>query len=549
MISKKNVGNMVLCLSAGVLLSCGKKKEEAKSAPKSDVQVAESPTCDLTVVGCAATFFGTSIAPTVPDGDYAAVIFNLGNSATQNAGSEKDPKVPIDNKSKLSLTSKNFLPEAIDLDYMRRLIANRYFRGASDQDPIWDLIRSYDEAAGAQSLTGRSLLIDWFKEDQRKPSQPSSLPLAADGVCPSGNVDLGAFGGTIVPASTLAGKKACIIVKDTMAGSVTAEEIKTWTDSIMDRYDEIFGVLPEVNGFVASPWIVLMDTTAIPSLATTLGAFVVAPSDANKRPILVINTSQITPSTSRIDTLGTMAHEIYHGISYYYKMVVHKKTLETVALDEGIAHVMEDIFGNSAKIETGWTSSFIGAALDSLYPVLNDWATGFSVPQARGGAHSFMYFLTDMFGGLSLATATAANPTVSAAASVTASGSGIFLLRDLIRSPNIGVSNIEAITGFKMPQLIGDYAATVILDQSSIKSQSERWSLKAPFSLTAISGDKVDIGHRFSYDVSTLSDLGGDDLESAYYVLNGFLWTQAGTKKLEFGSVQPNTGLTLVRIK
>jgi len=542
--SKKNIGNIVLCLSAGILLSCGKKKEEAKNVPKIEVQVAESPSCDLTAIGCAVTFSGTSIAPTLPDGDYVGVGYTLGDSAAQNAGAETGTKVVLDNKSKISLTSKNFLPETMDLDYLRRLIANRYFRGATDQDPIWDMIRSYDEAAQVQSLTGSSSLYDWFKEDQRKSSQTSSLPLSTQvpsGLCPEGNVDLGAYGGTIVPASKLTGKKACVIVKDNLSGTVTAEEIKTWTDSIMDRYDEIFGVLPTVNSFVPSPWVVLMDTTSIPSLATTLGAFVVAPSDANKRPILIINTSQINGTTSRIDTLGTMAHEIYHGISYYYKVVVNKKTLETVAIDEGIAHVMEDLFGNSAKIETGWTSSFIGAALDSIYPVLNAWSAGFSVPQARGGAHSFMYFLTDMFGGFSLSTTTPASPT--------ASGSGIFLLRDLIRSPNIGVSNIETITGFKIPQLIGDFVATIILDKSSIKSQSERWTLKAPFGLTAISGDKVEIGHRFTYDVSTLSALGEDDLESPYYVLNGFLWTQSGTKKLVFGSSDVNAGLTLVRIK
>jgi hypothetical protein len=146
-----------------------------------------------------------------------------------------------------------------------------------------------------------------------------------------------------------------------------------------------------------------------------------------------------------------------------------------------------------------------------------------------------------MFGGLSISTANSA--------STSASGSGIFLLRDLIRSPNIGVANIEAITGFKIPQLMGDFAATVILDKSSVKAQSERWTLKAPFGLTSISGDKVEIGHRFTYDVSTLSALGEEDFDTPYYALNGFLWTQSGTKKLEFASSEFNAGLTLVRIK
>ncbi len=536
---RKNFWPLALCLSTLFQFSCGKKKEETKSVPK-DVQVAETPNCDLSTVGCAVTFTGATMAPTLPDGDYVGVSFTLGDTATRNDGGESGDKVVMENSSKLSLTSKNFAPEFVDLNYMRRLIANRYTRSATDRDPIWGLIRAYDEAASAQFLTGNVSLWDYFKSEQKKAGSIPSLPLTSpELVCPPGELDLGAFGGKINPTSRLERLNVCVMVQDQISGSVSSDDVLAWSNSIVSRYEEIFGAQAAVDGFKPIPWIVLMNASATPSLATTLGAFVRDPSAANKHPVIIINTSQINQTTSRIDTLGTIAHEIYHGISYYYKIVVNKKTLETVAIDEGIAHVMEDIFGNSAKVETGWTSSFIGAAIDSTYPVLNNWVAGFSQPQARGGAHSFMYYLTDMFGGLSAATASA----------TTASGNGINLLRDLIKSPSIGPANIEAVTGFKIPQLMGDFAATVVLDKSSVKAASERWTLKTPFSLTSISGEKVDIGHRFAYDVSTLSPLAQDDFDSPYYALNGFLWTQSGTKKLELSSNVANAGLTLVRIK
>ena len=533
---RKNYWPLVLGLSTMLQASCGKKKDDRPLVPK-DVQVAETPNCDLSKVGCAVTFTGATMAPTLPDGDYVGVSFVLSDTSRQEGGSEEGNPIEIDNKSKFSLTDKNFLPEFVDLNYMGRIIANRYSRHAAEGDPIWNLIRSYDEAAESQLLASGMSLFEYFKNDQKKGYSTSSMPLTSSSICPEGKVDVGTFGGEVQPTSRLEGKKVCVLVKDSLTGSVTNEDIKAWSDGIVARYEEIFGAQPTIDGFSGTPWILVMDTSAIPLLQDKIAVFVRAPTEANKHPILILNKAVIASGATRIDTLGTMAHEIYHGISYYYKVAVNKKDIETEAIDEGIAHVMEDVFGNSAKIETDWTATFIGAALDNVYPVLN--SDSLKLPRARGGAHSFMYFLTDMFGGLSS----------SSAATTSASGGGINLLRDIIKSPNKGVQNIEAITGFKMTQLMGDFAATVILDQSSIKAQSERWTLKGKFPLTALSGDKVEVGHRFTYDVSTLSELTSDEIATRYYTLNAFLWTQAATKKLEFASVNINTALTLVRIK
>ena len=87
-------------------------------------------------------------------------------------------------------------------------------------------------------------------------------------------------------------------------------------------------------------------------------------------------------------------------------------------------------------------------------------------------------------------------------------------------------------------------------DEAAPGDSAGRWTLAESLAMTSLSGDAVKVGHRFSYDVSTLSALTSDDFSSPFYTFSGFLWTQSGaTKKLAFSSTQENNALTLVRVK
>jgi hypothetical protein len=530
-------------LSASFVLMNGCKKDEPKKKEETPVKTttpAETPACDLTTIGCAKTFTGASITPTVPDGDYVGVSFLLGNTTNQTAGDEKSPNT-VDNDSVLSLTGKSFAPKSVNLDYLKKIVANRFHSDVTDEDEIWDLIKSYDEAANSQNLVENESLYEMYKREQGKSvlqNESKFLVSLPEVTCPTATtVDLGEFGGVITPTKT-EGSGVCLLVKDSLSGNVTNQEILDWSSKIMARYGEIFGDQPNIGAYSKAPWIVVLDATTVPKVgATNLAVFARLPSEANNHPVLIINSAAMN-TASRIDSLGTIAHEIYHGISYYYKVKKAGGTLETVAIDEGTAHYFEDIFGNSAKVESSWTLSFLGAALDSIYPVLNAWSTGYTQPPARGGAHAFMYYLSDMFGGLKVS-------------GTSATGSGLELITEMVKSASIGIVNIENVTKLKIADIVGDFAAAIILDQHpTVKAASGRWTLAEPFAMTSLSGDAVKVGHRFSYDASTLSALSSDDFSSPFYTFSGFLWTQSGaTKKLAFSSTQENNALTLVRVK
>jgi hypothetical protein len=528
-------------VGASFVFTQGCKKDEPKKE-KTEIKAvttpAETPNCDLSTIGCAKTFTGASISPTIPDGEYVGVSFLLGNSTTQTAGDEKVSNT-VENESKLSLLGEDFEHQHENLDYLKKIVANRFHSDVTDDDEIWNLIKSYDKAAAAQNLVETESLFAMYKREQgkAKPSQSSNLLMNLPTTCPTAStVDLGDFGGVITPTKTEGGG-ACLLVKDSLSGSVTNQEILDWSSKIMVRYGEIFGAQPDIGSYSNTPWIVVLDATNVPKVgATNLAVFARLPSEANNHPVLIINTAAMN-TASRIDSLGTIAHEIYHGISYYYKVKKAGGTLETVAIDEGTAHFYEDIFGNSAKVESSWTLSFLGAALDSLYPILNAWGNGYTQAPARGGAHAFMYYISDMFGGLS-------------ASGTSATGKGLEIITEMVKSPAIGIVNIEKITNLKIPDIVGDFAATVILDKHpTVKAASGRWTMAESFGLTALSGDAVKVGHRFEYDVSTLSELSSDVFSSPFYSFSGFLWSQSGAKKLTLSSTLENNGLTLVRVK
>lgn len=569
-------------------LSACRKEKNSTALNFQSCAAAEPVSCDLTSKGCAQTFTGPSISPDLIQGSYIGVAYTLGNTKVKNDGSEAE-QVIVDNSSQLSFDGQNILKfSESDVSSLKTVIANRFQVGASSDDEVWSLIEAHDRLIGFGSLEGHSRLLPFYSQanavklgaSQRNangvneesnskveldpdrdlhsdgelnpdrevksvrstgPIPPASKSVLTTSMqltsknCPSGNVDLGIFGGSITPAVS-PGENVCILKKDSLSASVSEAEILSWSEKVMSDYKKFFGEMNAMGNFSMSPWIVLMDTSKITSLSGVLGAFVRDPSALNQRPILIINTSALNNSSNRSDVLGTIAHELYHGVSYYFKVVKAQKSLETTAIDEGIAHVFEDIFGNSALVESNWGQSFIGAALDGLYPLLNSWSGNFDAKGARGGAHSFIYYLADRAGGFKLESSTPQGP-------------GLECVKSMVTSATTGVANLELLTGDNMVNLIGDFVATVIMDQSRLAAASKRWVLNDKFNFPSITGASVSFGHRFSYNYDDLSELSSSDLESPYYSLNGFRWRQESNKKLRLSSSAENLGLTLVRIE
>ncbi len=137
---------------------------------------------------------------------------------------------------------------------------------------------------------------------------------------------------------------------------------------------------------------------------------------------------------------GVLAHEFQHMIIFNYRVLIYGHGvsglyIEDIWLDEGLAHIAEDVNGYAQ-------SNIARANLFLADPGSVTLIYGGDSLEERGASFLFLRLLGDRF------------------------GASVF--RSLVQSRNIGTANIEAATGSRFKELFADWSAALYLSGRGI---------------------------------------------------------------------------------
>ncbi len=167
-----------------------------------------------------------------------------------------------------------------------------------------------------------------------------------------------------------------------------------------------------------------------------------------------------TTDASEIKLLGTMAHEYQHLINYSRRVYAKSKDeakKEVLWLDEGIAHLAEDLTGfgsgNYSVIRSYLEpANFNRVSFSGSYDM-------FTAPDqhvaGRAAAYLFLRYIFESFGGATYSTTDAKD---------IRDGGGIAFLQKLYDSKYAGLSNLAQASGKKMSELMADFVEALYFD-------------------------------------------------------------------------------------
>lgn len=160
---------------------------------------------------------------------------------------------------------------------------------------------------------------------------------------------------------------------------------------------------------------------------------------------------------------STLAHEMQHAIMHYYK--VKKNDLDEedniLGIDEGFAHLMEDILGYGEINFSLYPYTFLISFLPSSEPFL---ALNAKKSEQRGASHALLYYLASQKGGI----------TYNNEGKLTG-GAGLEFLASFVKSNSKGVNGLSTAYGGTWTEVIGNYLGSLILNDPDSSSISDSY--------------------------------------------------------------------------
>jgi len=400
-------------------------------------------------------------------------------------------------------------------DHQRRSLLNRFdpSKGMDQGAWFWHTTRELDQQGAIQAGRpgfasfatdgARPAITDFYARMAQTPPHKRVAPyrLAADAsICPTDIIapDHETPSDTdtlVVPASGLvAGADYCIAYVD---DPVTADKatIQAAIEEILKVYKTVIyqDTFPDTaDGYSFKPVIVVVnfaDQNKWPQADAyqVSGAFIKAMSTAGKRPMLYMaadfqklpRNKTATDYDKALNTklwYSTMAHEMQHAIMNYYRGHAHAGVDETPAIDEGLAHYMEDVFGCGQENFGGYAKAFLDVWVNGL-PFLH--ATD-SDDITRGGAESFLYYLTSRKGGLAFTDG------------VVSGGGGLDFIRKVVtNTQENGPKNLADSFGGDWTETVGDYLGALALDGTAATTILDKYKVQEPVTtVTDLAGNK-----------------------------------------------------------
>ena len=135
---------------------------------------------------------------------------------------------------------------------------------------------------------------------------------------------------------------------------------------------------------------------------------------------------------------------------------------DTVSIDEGLAHLMEDMLGYGALNFDDYAATFLTqfAAAASFDLAIFDETQSLLADENRGAAQTLFYYLVSQQGGVSF---NSGKPN---------GGGGLDFIRSFISNPTRGVAGIEAALGSNWSTTFSNYLEALNLNNTNFSKAS-----------------------------------------------------------------------------
>ncbi|MEZ4743599.1 MAG: hypothetical protein R3B45_14335 [Bdellovibrionota bacterium] len=535
----------------GFFPACGDKKEENSKE--------EDNSCTFGDVGCGASVSAQSGKITInfdkaAAGDkYVIIPYSVGNiDKIDGATAEKAVtfEIPVE-KSASAATSFSARHALMDSNMLAkekedafRLIAGKFrpSLGVDGQAPgFWSIVKYYDQLTERQMqyqkqhgieipLYNEPSLELSFKERVRN-YQPrvSKNFLTQVGSCPEDEVAIPGEEGSVSITSdqVVVGEDYCIVYVDEPLIETDKTAIENTIKTVLNIYKKKIykDEFAPIGDFVFKPQFIIMnfndDSYGIPeAMKAILGAFEQEMTDDLSVPMLYLKSKFVNADGDDVlatddnkkEFHATLAHEVQHAISYYYRSVKYldgkpsgtTPVAETVLVDEGIAHFMEDIFGYGSEGFEKFPGNFLATFSYGLMPFLaggsfpSSETVGEAINYYRGGSQALLYYLASRMGGFEFSDGQISG------------GKGLDFIVQLVTSDQQGAKNLQtafSYNSWSWNDAVSNFLISTVVDNSSVENVYSDYQLPAVFKeLTDLQGTANKIfGMRFN-DFESVTD-------------------------------------------
>ncbi|NRA65158.1 MAG: hypothetical protein HRU19_11790 [Pseudobacteriovorax sp.] len=322
-----------------------------------------------------------------------------------------------------------------------------------------------------------------------------------------------------------------------------------------------------VSGYSYKPIFIVLptdDPTYWPAeLVEVFGAFSSSDTRRNLQPTIYLASDQLVAGDSLDDPTAAfhsvLAHEFGHSVLDYKRVWVQGEgegEAETLSIDEGFAHLMEDINGYGPLNFEEYAGSFlIGYSIegDESVAIFDETVSGLEFTSLmRGAAQTFFYYLTSQKGGITFGDD-----------GYISGGDGLTFLQAFYNSTG-AVAGLETAYGSSWSEAFSNYLAALWVNNSDRGSAVH--NVQTPTTNKNLQGVASQYGMNFNnFDflptlAERLSDENYTPLNTAeltdvpldYYQIKPLHITVTETNKellLVFKEAYDNAGVSIIRVK
>lgn len=566
------VSTTVLAVALGVA-ACGEDKKDEAEDPGLKAEVFKFSEGKAEV-----TFAGAAV-----DQQFVLLPISVGDPNSILGADETTAKYKFDgvpaggSLRRVNSKPRDFALTSLEREHGMRTLLNRFdpTKGMNQGAWFWTLANRIDSDSTSNLFeSGLPGPVERYFRKAIKPTSRLTSALTADGDCPVAGGDVTIMDiedtsetdvATIPAGGVVSGADYCIVYLSEPKTGGTRAEVEDSIKTIISRYKNVIykSDFPVVNGYTFKPVFVVMDfgnATIWPQSQQISGAFVGAMATETKMPMLYMaaDLKAVSPykeqanydaAAAKLGWHATLAHEMQHAIIDYFRVRATTGGIgEVPSIDEGLAHYMEDLFGYGSEQFGGVSKAF-----------LDTWATNSNAPInatesgliERGGAETFLYYLTSQKGGLKFTDG------------VVSGGGGLDLIVELVKNAGgkRGPANLNAKMGGDWLATVSNYFGALVLDGGDLKTNATL-TVQDPQAIADLNGhnDKT-FGMRFngfggrdkSYVAGWESKVGTTaEVEGSYYQTTPVIYTvkdPAASVKLTTDQDAANTAVIKVRVK
>ena len=524
--------------------------------------------------------------------EYLILPYHLGNIDTVQGGTSSQSEFTVTVPSAASLRGLKtemepkalFMNSSADkhLGEIYRMIMNRFNSNKSEDaqdDGLWMLADTYDKIKTRSQLTlsSQSSMTSYLKQVIKSKKNDFKLDQNTDGFalaegCPTTDDEVELFVGVDTSGATvketdsisdvISNDDFCVIlVTDALSDKLSDKTVLESTiKSIMDTYKNVIyeDTFPVKNGITFKPYFIIADFEDLVSLGhssaltSIIGAFNQDLTVSAGRPVLLMTETLAGVGLGETDAnvrqyWGTLAHEVSHAISYYYK-----NGLDDLYIDEGAAHTAEDLFGYKADGNyDNYASIFLQNRYSGSYPFFVSAALTASDSSldsyGRGAGQALFHYLISQKGGITYSSGSLST------------SDGLKFYADVIKSPNKGFKNLSEVyadASLTWNEVIGNYIAALMVDGSSLEDISSLHTTADV--ITNINNVQGDAGKEYGFKFNggdlgnsyeSITSLEEDTFELTFYQTKPFLYkVQSADDNIVIETLAENAGVAMVKV-